>query len=161
MPDMLVKLYDLPSVEPLVTTFEGQGIVIRTAMAYEKEQVVSWVRDSFGEGWASECDVAFSHQPVSCFLATEAGEILGFACYESTCKDYFGPTGVAEAKRGLGIGKALFLSCLHAMAAIGYAYAIIGSVGPAEFYAKTAGATVIEGSSPGIYRDPLTASKAD
>ena len=33
----------------------------------------------------------------------------------------------------------------------GYAYAIIGGVGPAEYYAKTVGATLIEGSSPGIY----------
>lgn len=34
----------------------------------------------------------------------------------------------------------------------GYAYAIIGGVGPVEFYAKTVGAVVIEGSDPGIYR---------
>jgi len=33
----------------------------------------------------------------------------------------------------------------------GYAYAIIGGVGPAEYYSKTVGATVIAGSSPGIY----------
>lgn len=34
----------------------------------------------------------------------------------------------------------------------GYAYAIIGGVGPAEFYAKAVGAVLIEGSSPGIYQ---------
>jgi predicted N-acetyltransferase YhbS len=62
---------------------------------------------------------------------------------------------VDEARRGQGIGKALFLSCLHAMAANGYAYAIIGSAGPADFYAKTVGAVEIEGSSPGIYPDRL------
>ena len=155
MSDMLVKLYDLPEVGSIINRLKGQGIVIRPAMAYEKEQVVDWVRKVFGKGWASECDVAFSNHPVSCVIATESGHIIGFACYDSTCKNFFGPTGVAEAKRHLGIGKALFLSCLHAMAAHGYAYAIIGSAGPGEFYAKTAGAVAIEGSVPGIYRDRL------
>ena len=155
MPDMLVKLYDLPEVASLVKRLKDQGIVIRKAMPYEKHQVVKWVRNSFGEGWASECDVAFSNHPVSCFIATEAGEITGFACYDSTCNNFFGPTGVAEIKQGLGIGKALLLSCLHAMAANGYAYAIIGGVGAGDFYAKTVGATTIEASSPGIYRDRL------
>ena len=37
------------------------------------------------------------------------------------------------------------------MREMGYAYAIIGGVGPAEFYAKVCGATVIEGSDPGVY----------
>jgi len=125
-------------------------------MAYEKHDVVDWVKNTFGAGWASECDVAFSNHPISCFIATEAGKIIGFACYDSTCKNFFGPTGVTGIKRGIGIGKALFLACMHAMAANGYAYAIIGGVGPADFYAKTAGAVIIKDSSPGIYRDQLT-----
>ena len=33
----------------------------------------------------------------------------------------------------------------------GYGYAIIGSAGPVDFYNKCVGATVIEGSVPGIY----------
>lgn len=156
MPDMLVKLYDLPPLEPLVSQLAAQGTVIRAARAYEKQDVVEWVRREFGKGWACECEVAFSNHPVSCLLATEAGVIIGFACHESTCRNFFGPTGVIEAKRGRGIGKTLFLACLHAMAANGYAYAIIGGAGPIDFYAGVAGAVVIEGSVPGIYRDPLT-----
>ena len=155
MPDMLVKLYDLPEADTLVGRLDERGIIIRAAMPYEKRQTVDWVLTTFGEGWAGECDVAFINQPVSCFIATEAGAIIGFACYDSTCKDFFGPTGVEESKRGLGVGKALFLSCLHAMAACGYAYAVVGGAGPTEFYAKAAGAVAIEGSEPGIYRDRL------
>jgi hypothetical protein len=34
----------------------------------------------------------------------------------------------------------------------GYAYAIIGGVGPATFYEKAVGAKLIEGSDPGIYK---------
>jgi hypothetical protein len=155
MSDMLVKLYDLPEVAPLIKSLGAQGIVIRTALASEKHLVVEWVGGMFTKAWASECDVAFSNHPASCFIATEGGRIIGFACYDSIRKNFFGPTGVCETKRGLGIGKALFLACLHAMAAGGYAYAIICWAGPVDFYAKTAGATIIEGSSPGIFRDVL------
>ena len=155
MPDLLVKLYDLPPLEPVLARFRPGELVVRGARAYEKHQVISWVQQYFGAGWASECDVAFSHRPVSCFIAVDRGEMVGFACYESTCKNFFGPIGVAEAVRGSGLGTALLLSCLHAMAAQGYAYAIIGDADESDFYAKTVGAIVIPDSSPGIYRNRL------
>ncbi len=155
MPDMLVKLYDLSDASSLIEALSDHGIVIRAAMSYEKIQVTEWVRNIFGRAWASECDVSFSNHPVSCFIAIEAGKIIGFACYDSTCKNFFGPIGVAETRRGAGIGKALLLSCLHAMRANGFAYAVIGGVGPAEFFYKAVGATTIERSSFGIYRDRL------
>ena len=158
MSDMLVKLYDLPEVETDIRRLAEVGIAIRRAMPSEKHLVVEWVRRTFGAAWASECDVAFANQPVSCFIATGSGEIVGFCCYESTCRNFFGPMGVAESHRGRGIGRALTLSSLQAMAQMGYAYAIIGGVGPADFYAKVAGAIAIEGSSLGIYRDRLAES---
>jgi ribosomal protein S18 acetylase RimI-like enzyme len=130
-------------------------VTIRVARSYEKQQVVEWVRRSFGEPWADECDAAFGNRPVSCFIATENGAIAGFACYDATCRDFFGPAGVADQARGRGIGSALLLTCLHAMAAIGYGYAIIGGAGSLEFYRKVVAAIEIEGSSPGIYRDRL------
>ena len=150
--DRLVRLYDLPPAESHLKILLKKGVIVRTAMAYEKTQTVAWVRDKFSAGWADEASVAFSNHPVSCFIATEKDEIIGFACYESTCRNFFGPIGVAEHIRGHGIGKALLLSCLHAMAASGYAYAIIGGGdGARKFYAETVGAIEIEGSSPGIY----------
>jgi predicted N-acetyltransferase YhbS len=149
--DMLVKLYDLPKVEPLLERLQARGIAVRHARPNEKQGVLRWVSEMFGAQWAGECDVAFGRQPVSCRIAEHEGKIVGFACYEAACRDFFGPMGVAEPYRRRGIGAALLLSCLHAMAGLGYAYAIIGGVGPAEFYGKVAGAREIEGSSPGIY----------
>ena len=155
MQDMLVRLYDLPDSTRLVERLAGEGITIRRAMAYEKGTVVTWVRERFGTRWGSECDVAFGVHPISCYLATSDGEILGFGCYDSTYRNFFGPTGVAEDARGRGIGTGILLACLEAMHGDGYAYAIIGGVGPKEFYTKAASATVIPGSTPGIYRDFL------
>ena len=89
-------------------------------------------------------------------LSIDEKRIVGFGCYECTCRDYFGPTGVAESHRKRGIGKALLLASLHGLRELGYAYAIIGGAGPKEYYAKTVGASIIKGSTPGIYRDLLT-----
>ncbi|MDY3286450.1 MAG: GNAT family N-acetyltransferase, partial [Eubacteriales bacterium] len=60
---------------------------------------------------------------------------------------------VLETERHAGIGTVLLLRCLRAMREDGYGYAIIGSAGPVDYYRKVCGATVIEGSSPGIYSD--------
>src|SRR5690554_3639914 len=108
MPDMLVKLYQLPSAVPSVDKLASMGITVRRSIPPEKHRVVSWVRQQFGEGWASECDVAFSSKPVGCFIAvqepeegaTEGHQILGFACYDATNRNFFGPTGVIEHARG-------------------------------------------------------------
>src|SRR5256885_4406258 len=122
MGDMLVRLYDLPDPSAPMRDLAASGIEIRRALAPEQHLVLVWVREKFSDGWASECDVAFARQPVACFLAVKHGGLCGFACYEATCRNFFGPVGVDPAARGAGIGKALTLACLHAMAAEGYAY---------------------------------------
>ena len=158
--DMLVKLYDLPSKEKYIRELEKTGVKIRVARAYEKTQIICWVHKNFSREWADECSVAFSNHPVSCLIAVARGELTGFACYDCTCRNFFGPIGVAEQARGHGAGKALLLTVLEAMAACGYAYAIIGGVDNARDFYKTAiGAVEIPGSSPGIYCDRLQAQQ--
>ena len=155
MADMLVKLYALPDSRALVEKLRGQGVEIRRALAPEKRRVAAWVRERFSEGWASETEICFAREPVACFIAVQEGAILGFACHDGVCRNFFGPTGVDPAKRKGGIGKALLFACLEAMKAQGYGYAIIGGVGPADYYAKAVGAVPIEGSEPGVYRGLL------
>ena len=153
--DMLVKLYELPDSQAAYQRLQQAGITLRRALAPEKHIVTSWVRQNFSEAWASEVDVAFSRQPISCFIATQQRNVVGFACYDATCPNFFGPTGVAPNARQNGIGAALLFACLEAMKQQGFGYAIIGGVGPAAFYSKTVGAVAIEGSEPGIYRGLL------
>jgi GNAT superfamily N-acetyltransferase len=157
MPDMLVKLYDLPGLEPFLLDAQEAGARVRPARAHEKSRVTDWVRTLFGIGWAGECEVAFARQPIACWIATEAGDLAGFACYEATSRGFFGPIGVDESRRGAGLGKALLLGCLHSMKAIGYSYAIVGGVDEttAQFYRSTVRASMIDGSDPGIYFDRL------
>jgi len=142
--DMLVKLYDLPDCSQAFERLRLAGNVLRRALAPEKHKVTAWVRKSFSEAWASEVEIAFSRQPVSCFIVVNKGEILGFACHDATCPNFFGPTGVDSAARKSGIGTALLFACLEAMRQQGFGYAIIGGVGPAAFYSKVVGAVPIE-----------------
>lgn len=153
MADLLVKLYELPDNSRNVERLREEGIYIKRALSPDKHEILEFIRENFSESWASECDVAFSNLPVSCFIAVKDKKVVGFACYEATCKNFFGPIGVHNDMRGYGVGAALLLECLHAMYNEGYAYAIIGGGrGAADFYKKTVGATIIEGSDPGIYR---------
>jgi predicted N-acetyltransferase YhbS len=151
MPDMLARLYDLPDPAPYYERAAIAGHTIRRADPWDRDRLRRFVKESFGPLWAVEADRAFIHSPITAYLATKSGDIAGFAAYECTRRGYFGPTGVREDLRANGLGAALLFRCLESMYEMGYAYAVIGGVGPADFYEKTVGAFVIPGSETGIY----------
>ena len=123
------------------------------ALAPDRERILDFVRNKFGIGWAGECAVALSNQPISCFLAVIDGELVGFACYDATGKGYFGPIGVDPGHQVAGVGTDLFYACMEAMRHSGYGYAVIGGgEGARGFYEKVADAIVIPGSELGIYQ---------
>lgn len=156
---MLVRLIGLPDVSlEEARLMKKEKIVFRRAIAPEKHLVSNWVLEHFGKYWKSETEVAFSRQPVSCWLAQRGNDILGFACYESTARNFFGPTGTVESERGKGIGKVLLIKALESMREMGYAYAIIGGVGPVGFYEKAVNAKTIEGSEQSIYENLIRES---
>lgn len=154
MPDMLVKLYkiDFKSADTLYESLLEEKITIQPAMAPNLTKIREWITDNFNQAWADEATKGILSDSPRCFLAVKDGKICGFACYDCTTRGFFGPTGVLPELRGKGIGKALLLYSLEAMAKDGYAYGIIGGVGPASFYTAACGAEIIEGSDPGYYR---------
>jgi GNAT superfamily N-acetyltransferase len=170
VPDLLVRLYALPPLAPALAALTAARIEVRRAQPYEQAAVTAWVARTFAPNWGEECAAAFALRPVACHLAVElqgpfpapgsgyelpAERLIGFASHDVVARGMFGPTGVAEAWRGRGVGTALLLASLYAMAEQGYAYAAIARVGPVEFYARAVGATVIAGSEPGVYRGRL------
>lgn len=153
MPDMLVNLLKLPPIHPPVNELAQSGIVVRRAQPFEITPVLELIEREFSVAWADEISVGFSNKPVSVFIATFDGRIVGFAGYECTRRGFFGPTAVIEEMQSRGIGKALLLACLGGLRELGYVYAIIGRAGPIQFYETTVGAIVIPDSDPGIYTD--------
>ena len=153
--DYLVKLYDMPPLNELVQKLNTDGFLIKNAIVPEKHTIVKWVREQFGETWASECEVSFSRLPVSCFVAIHDEAIVGFCCYDATYKGFAGPLGIHEKFRGMHLGTALMLSCLYAMKHHGYAYAIMGAGVLHSYFIKQFNATLIDNSYPGIYANRL------
>ncbi len=143
MPDMLCSLVQLPDVDPLLEKLRKEGITIRRPHPWEKSKLRDFILAHFQAGWAEESEVAFHHQPVSAFIALKDDQIIGFSAYECTRKNFFGPTGVDESARGLGVGKALFIAALMGLQDLGYAYCIIGGAGPVDFYLKCSESMVI------------------
>lgn len=153
MSDMLVKLFSLPSPEPAVSALLEKGIRIKKALSPDRSKVVDFVRENFQQTYVDEVKCAFANNPVSCYIATRDKKIIGFACYDATARDFFGPTGVLESQRNQGVGRALLLKSLASMEEMGYAYAIIGW--PAQsaipFYEKCVGAVMIDDPGSGVY----------
>jgi predicted N-acetyltransferase YhbS len=159
MSDMLVKLYDLQVDWPALTHLESLGICLRKPLGSEIDLISAWVTEQFSQGWANEVTLAASQRPSTCFVAVQGGELLGFACYDAAALGLFGPMGIPETYRGKGLGRALLQLTLYDMKQKGYAYAIVGWVGPAEFYERSVGAILIPDSSPGIWRTRLNSQK--
>jgi GNAT superfamily N-acetyltransferase len=152
---MLVNLLKLPPLQPLLDELSNVGVNIRRAQPFELTPVRQFIEQNFSVAWADEVSTGFANKPVTVYIATRDGHVIGFAGYECTRKAFFGPTGVAESERGRGSGKALLIAALSGLRELGYVYGVIGRAGPIEFYQKAVGAVVISDSDPGIYTDLL------
>lgn len=170
MADMLVKLYELPPLQPALAAIAGHQIQVRPARPGEERVIAPWIEHHFSESWSSCADYGIYRSPCSLFVAVRKEapdpmranpydlppeQLAGFSCYDSSNKGMVGPMGVAPEFEGKGIGKALLLTALHAMWAENYAYAVIGWAGPVDWYERIAGASMIPGSAPGPFRGRL------
>ena len=141
--DMIVNLTNLPEM-----SLSG-CLKIKRAFVGDKETILDFVESNFQKNWVYEVEHALMGDVSKCFIATEEGKLIGFACYDSSSKGFFGPIGVLEERRKENIGQALLIRTLNAMKEYGYGYAIIGWVSDAEqFYRKTVGAEFIKGGNP-------------
>ena len=121
-----------------------QGFKIRRLEHADGQTFYEWMLGTWSQNWTTEACNSLKNTPVTTFIAVDAdGNICGFATYDVTLfRGGFGPTGVEESLRGLGIGKVLFLRCLDDMKSRGYPRCEIAWVGPISFYAHTAGARI-------------------
>lgn len=156
MADMLVKLFHLQPDPAAEAALLQNGVRLCRALPPDRNRVIGFVRENFPE-FAAEAACAFSHLPVHCWLAVENRAAVGFACYDVTAPDFFGPTAVLASHRRRGIGRALLPRSLLSMKELGYAYAIIGW--PAQdalhFYEQAVGAVLIQEDTAGLYRDMI------
>ncbi len=152
--DMLVRLYDLDDDWSFVQKQAARGVTIRKPIGPEKTLLIEWVSKTFNPVWASEMDVALSNQPQTAFVAVRDGKLLGFCCYDATCRGFVGPLGVDEAHRSGGTGSALYMACLLDMKNAGYGYCALGMISDDMFayYRHLSGAEPIEGSGTSVWK---------
>ena len=107
MPDMLVRLYDLPDPEGYHRRAREAGASVRRAEPWDRFALRGFIEANFMAAWAAEADLAFSGHSITGFVAMMEGRNVGFAVYECSRRGFFGPTGVREDLRGRGLGAAL------------------------------------------------------
>lgn len=152
--DLLVPLYRIDAA-PL----RAAGVAVRPPIGPEHDALIAWVDTAFGAAWASEARVALQNRPVSLWLALADEGPVGFACFDATARGLFGPIGVLPAWRRKGVGALLLQRVLAAMCDAGYAYAVIGAPGPADFFKRWVPAVEIADSQPGLYAGMIKPSR--
>ncbi len=154
MADMLVKLYNIPHSHDIEKNLLKSGIRIKKALAPDRSRIIAFSRTCAKDDYSDEVKAAFSNNPITCYIATREKEIIGFACYEATARNFFGPMAVLESERKKGVGKALLLKALESMWELGYAYAMIGwpTKSAVGFYKKCVDAILVDEKSSGVYK---------
>jgi len=105
-----------------------------------RDRLLSFIEKEFGRIWRFEA----SNAGDNLFYVEVDGNIAGFAAHDANNRGlgFFGPTGVARAHRGQGLGGRLLHASLADLRRLGYERAIIPWTDAIDFYRKACGATV-------------------
>jgi GNAT superfamily N-acetyltransferase len=127
------------NLEVDLATIEGDA---KRPTHADAPRVLDFVERQFGRIWRFEAAKAFERDLPPAFIEEDHGHITGFAVHDVNNRGlgFFGPTGVAKAQRGKGIGCRLLLASLTDLRRLGYARAVIPWTDALEFYRKCCGA---------------------
>ena len=114
----------------------------QSSRATDRERTLSFVEREFGRIWRFEVARGFERELPTIFIEEHDGEIAGFAAHDVNNRGlgFFGPTGVARAMRGRGIGGRLLQSSLADLGRLGFDKVVIPWTDALAFYAKSCGA---------------------
>ena len=65
--------------------------MIKVVKINDRIPILAFVQKHFQKNWVYEVEHALMESVSKCFIATEGGKILGFACFDSSAKGFFGP----------------------------------------------------------------------
>jgi mycothiol synthase len=116
------------------------GVGVNRVTPESRARVLSFIENEFGRIWRFEA----SNAGDNLFYVEVDGNIAGFAAHDANNRGlgFFGPTGVAPAHRGRGLGASLLRASLADLHRLGYERAIIPWTDALDFYRKACGATV-------------------
>lgn len=105
-------------------------------------EALAFVEREFGRLWRFEAELAMENDPPTLFVTESGGAITGFAAHEANNRGLgtFGPTGVAKAHRGSGLGSRLLAASLADLRRLGHSKAIVPWTDAMAFYRKACNA---------------------
>jgi GNAT superfamily N-acetyltransferase len=120
----------------------GPPAACRRATHADRTRILNFIEHEFGKIWRFEAAHAFDRNSPTLFIAEENGNLAGFAAHDVNNRGlgFFGPTGVARAMRGRGIGTQLLRASLGDLHSMGFTRVIIPWTDALDFYAKACGA---------------------
>ena len=65
--------------------------MIKVVKINDRIPILAFVQKQFQKNWVYEVEHALMESVSKCYIATEGGIILGFACFDSSAKGFFGP----------------------------------------------------------------------
>jgi GNAT superfamily N-acetyltransferase len=122
----------------------GVGVIRGTPAT--RERILNFIEKEFGRIWRFEAGHAFENDPPTLFYVEVDNDIAGFAAHDANNRGlgFFGPTGVARAHRGHGLGARLLHASLADLRRLGHERAVIPWTDAIEFYRNACGAVVAE-----------------
>ncbi len=113
---------------------------IYTATKRDSKELVTFVNNEFPGSWSNEVQMAMegaNHNSGSIILRDESSNILGFAAFNGSNPQWFGPMGVKESLRKEGFGRILFYEAIKEMMRRGMKETILPWInGKEEFYPR-------------------------
>ena len=120
MADMLVKLFNISMPVNEEEKLLENGIRIKRALATDRSKIIEYSKTCGGQDYSDEVRAAFANNPITCYIAAKDKELIGFACFEATAKNFFGPMAVSEESH---------LSCITVFRNSSLKIVIMGSSG--------------------------------
>jgi GNAT superfamily N-acetyltransferase len=123
----------------LAEGLRARGYDVRWATEADRAGLLAAVAGEFGGAWPWELDRALG-EPSGVVGAWKDGALAGFAAHDGNNRGlgWFGPAGTWPAHRGQGVGEALLMACLVAVAR-DHARCEVAWIGPRRFYERVAG----------------------
>ena len=118
----------------------GAGIVVDRVLEDGEAAAVMALVEREWPWWVAEAARALEHG--SCFAGVLDGEPVAFGCHSVNRAGWIGPMGTDPSRHRTGAGGAVLGGLCRDLMAAGFTDAEIAWVGPAGFYARTAGASV-------------------
>jgi GNAT superfamily N-acetyltransferase len=142
------KYREIATTQNLVTTELPAEVLegVFRATKQTSERVLAFIEKEFGRIWRFEAGRAFENDPATLFYVEVDNAIAGFAAHDANNRGlgFFGPTGVARALRGRGLGGRLLHASLADLRRLGHESVVIPWTDALDFYRKACGAKVAD-----------------